>query len=575
MARISLSGTTEGRGSGGFFAALRVLVVMLLTVFVFFALLYSIYVGYTDIRAEDVELDEHALEADESGRKVSYGRSWMARRGRLWEMHLEGSAEEMGAAHGQLAGRLHRDIEDQLDTVLADRYRASVQSWAEKMLLRWDFRASDVGLRPHERRQLSAMSAALPKADDREFSTYHRLFLYQCFMDLAERLQDVVVNGTMFAVAPRTGSSVADTGNLVIGRSLTLDVGEEFDVDTIVSFNHPDGKYPYVSIGWAGMVGSVTGINARGIFVAGNPARTEEPREEKARPLPLVLREILEEADTLDQALTILREADLRTSAIVMIGDGVQREAIIVECTARAGHDEHCLVRGDDEPVVWATDHMVREAFESDAENERMMRQSSSGYRYERLEELLGSTGSFDPPAAREVLRDRRGHDNIELGLGNRNAIENLRVSHSVVVDATAMVLWVAEGPSTLGRYRAFDLRHRLGRQGTRPAPLDDFSSDRLLHSEEYTDYREALANIEYARYLMQRGEMEEARSAAHVGLALAPDLGVLHRLLGDIERERGEPEVAKEHYRRYLDLVPGRLRDRDRVLGIIDELGG
>ena len=49
------------------------------------------------------------------------------------------------------------------------------------------------------------------------------------------------------------------------------------------------------------------------------------------------------------------------------------------------------------------------------------------------------------------------GRDNAELGLGNRYALENLESTISVVVDATAMVLWVAEGPSTLGRFRAFE----------------------------------------------------------------------------------------------------------------------
>jgi len=542
------------------------------SVVVLVGVLYSFYIGYTDLSSDPVVLETHGLEADETGRRVSYGRSWMARRGRLWETHLEGSAEEMGAAQGHLAGRLHRDIDRQLNDVLGARYPASIQAWAEQMLLRWDFRGADAGLEPHERRELAALAQSLPTDESGVFSTYHRLFLYQCFLDLAERLQDIVVSGTTFAVAPRSTASGTEAGNLVIGRSLSLDLTEDLRVDTVVSFRYPDGKYPYVSVGWAGLVGVITGINARGIFVSGNPARTDEPREEKARPLTMVLREVMEQADTLEQAEAILRNTDLRSSATVLIGDGVQRKAIVIECGARA-REERRLVRGDDQSVVWVTDHMVRDAFEADAENDRMKQQTASGYRYARLAELLQRPVNFSPESARAILRDRNGQNDIELGLGNRNAIENLRVTQSVVLDATAMVLWVAEGPSTLGRYRSFDLRHRLGRQGSRPAPLDDFPSDRLLHSEEYNDYQESIENIEYSRFLLGEGRLDEARSAAQVALALAPDLGELHRLLGDIERELGDVAAARAHYRRYIDLVPGRLRDRNRVLGIIDEI--
>jgi len=563
----------EGRSV---FALLRVLAVVGGIFVVLLVALYSGYVGYTNLEPADVEVGAHELIVDETGRRVDYGRSWLARRGGLYVLHFEGSPEDIGDAHGQLAGRLFRDVDERVDAILDQRYRGYIESRAELMLLRWDYRNADASLDDGHRRELSALAAALPDDGDGELRPYHRLFLYQCFFDLSQRLQDVFVEGSMFAVTPRAAGSGIEAGNLIIGRTLGIDFGPDFEVDRTVSFYYPDGKYPFVSIGWAGLIGVVTGINARGIFVAANPARTDDPREEKAEPLPLVLRRILEEADTLEQAVAILDEAQLRTAAVVLIGDGVQRKAVVVEATPRSGSGSDArLVRGDDEQVVWATDHMIREAFDSDPHNERIRRTTSSGYRYDRLAELLAAPGNFEPKHAVAVLRNRGGLDNVELGLGNRNALENLHTTHSMVVDATSMVLWVAEGPSTLGRYRAFDLRHLLGRQGSRPAPLADFSADRLLYSEEYRDYKEALEGIEYARELLGLDRPEEALAAARVSLALAPDIGELHRLLGDIERELEHPDQAKEHYRRYLELVPGRQRDQERVKGIIEELGG
>ncbi len=556
------------------FALLRVLAVIGGTFAILLALLYSGYVGYTDLEPVEVEVVEHTLEVDETGRKVSYGRSWLARRGGLWVMHLEGSPEEIGDAHGHLGARLFHGLDARVDSMLEQRYRGWVESWSQLMLLRWDYRNADAALPDELRRELSALAAALPDASEGPLEPYHRLFLHQCFFDITQRLQDVVIEGSVFAVAPRATSAGVEAGNLIIGRTLSLDLGADFEADRVVAFYYPDGKYPFVSIGWAGLIGVVTGINARGIFVAANPARTDDAREADATPLPMVLRKVLEEADTLEQAVQMIEAAELRTAAVVLVGDGVQRKAVVLEASARAG-EEGRWTRGEGEQALWATDHMIREAFEGDPHNDRLKRTTSSGYRYDRLAELLAAPGSFQPENAVELLRDRRGLANTELGLGNRNALENLHTTQSVVVDATSMVLWVAEGPSTLGRYRAFDLGHLLARQRTRPAPLPDFPADRLLYSEEYRDYQEALEGIEFARELLQLGRADEALAAARVSLALAPDIGELHRLLGDIERELGNADEAKVHYRRYLELVPGRMRDQERVKGIIEELGG
>ncbi|WP_434427871.1 C45 family autoproteolytic acyltransferase/hydolase [Nannocystis pusilla] len=460
-------------------------------------------------------------------------------------------------------GELDRDVA----RLLRNRYPEGLERWTADMVMRWDFRESDHSLAPGVRRELAALAAAMPEAGGERLSSYHRLFLDQSFVELTRRLDDVLLEGNMFAAAARPKGG-GERGNLVIGRSFFADLGLDVEPDRLVTIVHPDGKYPFASVGWAGLMGVVTGINARGIFVALDPTRTDDALEEGV-PLPLILRQILEDADTLEQALEILQAAPARTSGAVLVGDGRQRRAAVVEL-ARDRDDRK--PRGDDQALVWATNHMLRESFERDAQNDRIRRFTSSGYRYDRLGELLAEA-PVDPARAVAILRDRKGLGGSELGLGNRNAVDNLHLTHAVVVDATAMVMWVGEGPSALGRFRAIDLRHALGRRQERPAPLDDFPADRLLHSEEYSDYKEALEALGHARGLLARGLPEQALASASVALALAPDVGELHRLLGDIERELGDLAAARRHYERYLELVPGRLRDQERVRGLLEEL--
>ncbi len=567
MARLS---STPRASDRPVFALLRATVALVAIGFILVALSYSGYLSYTELDAPQVEVAPQQFVVDPTGRRLRYGRSWLDRDGQLWRLHLEGSPIEMGDARGRLTERLFHQLDDRIRDLVARRYGAWLEHWTAAMVLRWDYRGADRLLEPSAREELAAMAMALPHPEDDRIDSYHRLFLYQCVYGLGKRLDDVLLEGTMFAAAPKRTSS-GEPGNLIVGRTLSFDVGRDFEADRIVTFHRPDGRYPFASIGWPGLMGVVTGINARGIFVALNPARTNDPPEEGA-PLPLVLRTVLEQADTLEHAVEILREAELRGSGIVLIADGMRREAVVMELAAR-DRENRRVVRGEDEAVVWATDHMIDEAFEGDVQNDWVRRYGSSGYRQRRLEELLDTGEPIDPTRAVAVLRDRRGVGNEELGLGNRNALENLATTHSVVVDATAMVMWVAEGPSTLGRYQAIDLGRSLRRAEGPPAPLDDLPPDPLLYSEEFRDYREAIEAIDHARVMLGRGLPERARWSAQVALALAPDLGELHRLLGDIERDLGNAAQARVHYERYLELTPGRKRDQVRVKGILAEL--
>jgi isopenicillin-N N-acyltransferase like protein len=554
------------------FALLRAAVVLLGIGTLLVVLSYSGYLSYTELDAPEVEVTAAELSVDPTGRRLRYGRAWIDRDGQLWRMHLEGSPVEIGDARGRLSERLFRELDDRVRDLVDRRYGGWLEQWTAAMVLRWDYRGADRFLDEEHRLELAAMARALPQAEGDRIASYPRLFLYQCVYDLGQRLDDVLIEGSMFAAVPKRTAS-GEPGNLVIGRTLSFDLGRGVEADRIVTFYHPDGRYPFVSVGWPGLVGVVTGINARGIFVALNPARTDDPMEEGS-PLPLVLRKVLEQADTLEQAVEIIRGAAVRSSGIVLVADGMHRKAVVLEVAPRDPENRR-VVRGEGESIVWATDHMVDEAFAGDMHNDWVRRYTSSGYRFRRLEELLGTGDPIDPARAAALLRDRRGVGNEQLGLGNRNALENLTTTQSVVVDATAMVMWVAEGPSTLGRYKAIDLGRSLRRDEGPPAPLDDLPPDPLLYSEEYRDYEEAIEAIEHARLMLGRGMPESALWSAQVALALAPDLGELHRLLGDIERDLDHPEQARVHYKRYLELVPGHRRDQVRVEGILAELEG
>jgi isopenicillin-N N-acyltransferase-like protein len=60
------------------------------------------------------------------------------------------------------------------------------------------------------------------------------------------------------------------------------------------------------------------------------------------------------------------------------------------------------------------------------------------------------------------ILRDKRGPGDVVLPPGDRRAIDALIATHGVVMDTTARVIWVSEGPHMQGRFIRFDIGRLL-----------------------------------------------------------------------------------------------------------------
>src|SRR5207244_5491556 len=93
--------------------------------------------------------------------------------------------------------------------------------------------------------------------------------------------------------------------------------------------------------------------------------------------------------------------------------------------------------------------------------------------------------------------------------------------THSVVVDATSLVLWVGVGPHASGRYVPFDLRKELLDED-RPPPLD-LPEDPVLGTEDFRLWQQATQALAAAQELQRAGETDRAIEEASRAEALQP----------------------------------------------------
>ena len=239
--------------------------------------------------------------------------------GRL-EMHdgtrvlfLKGTPEEMGEQHGTL---MKSQVEDLIKRVL---YGVGVGSSFAKG--KWFFgEIEDCTARigkfidPRYLREMDALAAASGHAAQEVRLANFFPELFHC---------------SGFAL---TGDST-EGGRIFHGRILDYMKGIGLERNALVTVFQPDEGNAWVNIGYAGFVGSVTAMNEKHISIGEMGGRGEGNWDGK--PMAQLLREIMEKASTLDEAVAIMRKSPRTCEYYYVIADGKTKQAVGIKATPK------------------------------------------------------------------------------------------------------------------------------------------------------------------------------------------------------------------------------------------------
>ncbi len=383
------------------------------------------------------------------------GRSYARKRGKILEVRLAGTPEEIGHIHSKLLYEEMIRSEGQLYETLDQLVPVKPLQWLIFDVARLVHRGADRSMTGDRIREIASQAAAFqPDPFEDHFPTFQRLVYLNSLYDIALGFEHSPMMGCTSFVASDTRSK---GGHTILARNFDFEAGSVYDEEKVVFLIEEDGKIPFASVAWPGLVGVLSGMNRDGLSVVVHGGRAKETTAD-GEPVVHTTRALLSEAHDVEEAIEILKTKKAMVSHILMLADASGRGVIVERAP---GVDP--FVRSIDEAVdVLPLTNHFEGPLATDPKNTRVRESTSTLPRRERLDELLEDTRPIDAGRAVEILRDKQGVNGEALDLGHRSALDAAIATHAVVMDSTDRSLWVSEGPHLMGRFLRFDLAKLL-----------------------------------------------------------------------------------------------------------------
>jgi predicted choloylglycine hydrolase len=488
----------------------------------------------------------------------------------LYELYVEGAPFERGVVNGQLCRELVQKQEDYFSEQINRMIPSPFYLHFLKYFVGWFNRDLDKHITEEYKEEIYGISQSASDHYQYIGTNYQRILNYHAAHDIGHALQNLALVGcTSFG----TWDAASADSTMIIGRNFDFYVGDKFAENKIVAFVNPDssagaegkGGYKFMSITWAGFIGVVSGMNEKGLTVTINAAKSSIPSG-SATPVSLVAREILQYAQNIQEALAIAKKRKMFVSESFLVGSAEDNRAVTIEKTP-----DSVEVYDPKDDFIVCTNHFQSKGLGHSKPNEEQMKGSASVYRYQRLMELLQANGKNTVQKTVDILRDRRGLHNADIGLGNEKAIDQLIAHHAVIFEPEKLRVWVSTAPWQLGEFVAYDLNKVFSLRGMkqdREICDSSFSiaADTFLLTQQYK-------NFEAFRKYRQRLANREAVNPDSL-VASNPEFYHAYVLAGDECFRQKQYQKATSYYRVALTKVIATKKEEEYIRKQIEQCG-
>lgn len=422
----------------------------------------------------------------QDGSLYTIGDNWITQNSYgLSEMYVSGSPYELGVKNGKLS----REQIVAQEVAFTDQIKQLVPSEWWRNMLKYFIGLLNRDLPDHVTDEYKQEIYGISRSASDRFNwigdKYTRILNYHAAHDIGHALQNMMLVGcTSFGA---WGDKTAD-GSMLLGRNFDFWVGDKFAENKIVAFYNPEKGHRFAYITWGGFTGVVSGINDKGLTVTINAAKSDIPTG-AATPVSLVAREVLQYAGNISEAVEIAKRRKMFVSESFLVGSAADGKAVIIEKTPGK-----LAVYDPAKDYIQCTNHYQSKDFDEQELNKEQKEKSASVYRYKRLQELMDNSYPLTPQKMADILRDRKGLGNADIGTGNEKAVNQLIAHHSVIFQPDSLRMWVSTGQWQLGAYICYDLRKIFSLQGlAKDTVLTDtmltIPADSYIYTQAYSDF--------------------------------------------------------------------------------------
>lgn len=486
-----------------------------------------------------------------------------------WELYVEGNALQIG----KITGSLTRELMQRQEAIFFDQVNEWVPSKFQQYLLRkflaWYNRKMYLHVPDEYKVEIYGMSEFGSSNYAEIGDPYLRLLYLHAAHDIGHALEDLMLVGcSSFAV---WDENTVD-GELLLARNFDFYAGDAFAEEKIIAFINPDEGHKFMSVTWGGMIGVVSGMNDQGLTVTINAGKSAIPLIAKT-PISIVVREILQYASTIDEAIAIAKKREVFVSEAILVGSAKDRSAALIEVAP----DNFGVYHVENTSELICSNHFQSDAYKNDVRNIKWIEESHTNYRFLRMEELLEEEKiAVDDAVA--ILRNKEGLDNKDIGFGNEKALNQLIAHHGIVFKPESGQVWVSSNPYQLGEFVAYDLNDifadRDGNPSTTSLSDSDLNipKDPFIQTQEYRDY-EAYRVLEREVERALANKESIANETLEALQRKNPEYWKAYYLTGKYYLQKKYNAAAKRFFELALTKEITTLPDRQRIEKHIEKL--
>jgi len=472
----------------------------------------------------------------------------------LYELYVEGDAFERGVINGKLTEELVVRQEDHFAEQITKLVPSKFKRNFLKYLIGFFNRKLDKNVTEEYKEEIYGVSESASPEYQYLGTNYQRILNYHAAHDIGHAVQNLALVGcTSFG----TWGSMSEDSTMIIGRNFDFWVGDKFAEDKIVAFFNPKKGHKFMTVTWGGFVGAVSGMNNQGVSVTINAAKTALPTG-SATPVSIVTREILQYAKNIPEAIAIAKSRKMFVSESFLVASAADNKAVIIEKTP-----DDLDVYDPKKEFIVCTNHFQSNGLGKTKMNIEQENESASSYRYKRLMELLNANGKNTVQKTVNILRDQKGVNGANIGMGNEKAINQLIAHHSIVFEPKKLIVWVSTAPWQLGQYVAYDLNKIFAMKGMKENKEISDSSltiapDSFLLTPAYKNFV-AFRNIK--QQILDGGKVNTSELVSS-----NPEFYNAYVLAGDYLYNQKDYAAALQNYNLALTKVIATKKEEDHI---------